>query len=206
MGYFNARCTHDNNNIFCDHCIFQRLCSLWQSSWGYYTPIAPCTPVIYSLSGVFVACSGGAIWAVLQISPAINSCPSGPWVEREQAQHRLMMQSPCRLSPGWLEPGHLGNNGASTVNRYTPEPMPGEQAPGRSCPLPPASAAPWSTIAQEGPTKSQNHPRDQQTTFHRAILNERGKNQQHLKKTPSSPFPRELSILYIIIYYIYSII
>lgn len=136
------------------------------------------------------------------IHPEINSCPSGPWVEREQAQHRLMMQSPCRLSPRWLEPGHLGNNGTSTVNRYTPEPMPGEQAPGRSCPLPPASAAPWSTIAQEGPTKSQNHPRDQQTNHLPALLNERGKNQQHLKKHLPLLSPANY-LLYILLFIIF---
>lgn len=88
---------------------------------------------------------------------------------------------PCRLSPGWLEPGHLGNNGSSTVNGYTP-------AHSRtivsswllfSTEQRYFSLAPRKPPHPEGPTKAQNHPRDQQTTFHRAILNERGKNQQH---------------------------
>lgn len=113
MGCFSARRTHDYNNILRDHCMFQSLCSPRQSSWAYYTPIAPYTPVIYSLQG-YLRSAQMALFALYR-------------------------------------------------------------------------------------------PRDQQTTFHRAILNERGKISS-IKKTPSTPFPRELSILYIIIYYIYSII
>ena len=180
MGYFNARRTHDYNNIFCDHCIFQRLCSSRQSSWGYHTPIAPYTPVIYSLQGYLRRAQMVIYGLYCKSPPRSTAAPLGHgWRERVGAAPIDDAIPPCRLSPGRLELGYLGNNGASTVNRYTPEPLPGEQAPGRPCTRPPASAAPWSTIAQEGPTKSQNHPRDQQTTFHRAILNERGKNQQH---------------------------